>query len=507
MTQATDRQERLALSGIVKRFGTFSANDEVALSVKTGSVHAILGENGAGKSTLMNIIYGLYQPDEGTILVNGWEERISSPRHALELGIGMVHQHFKQVETMTVVENIVIGLPGHGLLDLGRHRARIVELAAELGFEIDPDQEVWRLPVGMQQRVEILKLLYRNADLLILDEPTSVLTPSEVGPFFSLLRKLKDSGRTIILITHKFDEVLSMADDITVMRASRVVATRQTSQTDARELARLMVGRDITSELVRKPVTPGRVMLKVSDLRVVSERGVAAVDGVSIDVRQGEILGLAGVDGNGQKELAEAIGGVRPSSGGTIEVGGTDVRDFDPSARKNVLRMGFVPEDRQRMGLDLDSNVAMNMVLRSFRAKPFATAGWMNFGAIERHAINLAERYDVRMRGINQNARDLSGGNQQKIILAREIEDEPDVLVVAQPTKGLDIGAIEFVQKTLLAQRERGCAILYISTELEDLLQVADRVAVISKGKITGVIPRSEASSQRLGLMMAGMAQ
>lgn len=507
MALSQDNNYRLALRGVVKRFGTFCANDAVDISVTEGSVHAILGENGAGKSTLMNIIYGLYQPDAGTILVRGRQADIPSPRHALALGIGMVHQHFKQVETMTVVENIVIGLPGNGFLDLQRHRARIIELAAELGFEINPDEPVWRLPVGMQQRVEILKLLYRNADLLILDEPTSVLTPSEVGPFFALLRRLKDSGRTIILITHKFDEVLSMSDDITVMRAGKVVATMPTKDTDARELARLMVGRDITSELTKSPASPGRTMLKISDLRVVGERGLAAIDGLSLEVRQGEILGLAGVDGNGQRELAEAIGGVCSVASGSIEVDGTDVRDFGPAARKNELRMGFVPEDRQRMGLDLDSSIALNMVLRSFRSKPFSTAGWMNFAAIDEHAKSLAQRYDVRMRGIAQTARDLSGGNQQKIILAREIEDEPDVLIVSQPTKGLDIGAIDFVQKTLLAQRERGCAILYISTELEDLLQVADRVAVISKGRIVGNIARSEATSQRLGLMMAGVAQ
>lgn len=502
-----DRVPRLALRGISKRFGTFYANDAVDLGVAEGSVHAVLGENGAGKSTLMNVIYGLYQPDSGSISVRGETVAIASPRHALALGIGMVHQHFKLVETMTVVENIVIGLAGIGFLDLDRHRQRIMRVAEELGFEIDPDEPVWRLPVGMQQRVEILKLLYRNADLLILDEPTSVLTPSEVEPFFSLLRKLRQSGRTVLLITHKFDEVLGMADDITVMRAGKVVATTKTPDTNARQLAQLMVGRDVSAVLEKNPCNPGKPLLRITDLRIMNQRGIAAVDRLSLEVRAGEIVGLAGVDGNGQRELAEAIGGVREIASGSIEINGKDARGYDPAERKHRLRMGFVPEDRQRMGLDLDSSIAFNMVLRNYRSKPFSTAGWMNFRAIEDHAKSLAERYDVRMRGVTQRARDLSGGNQQKIILAREIEDQPDVLVVAQPTKGLDIGAIEFVQKTLLAQRERGCAILYISTELEDLLQIADRVAVIFKGEIAAVMPRSEATSERLGLLMAGTTQ
>ncbi|MDN2565535.1 ABC transporter ATP-binding protein [Aquibium sp. A9E412] len=496
---------RLALEGITKRFGGFTANDAVDLSVEEGSVHAILGENGAGKSTLMNIIYGLYQPDGGRIRVRGETVRINTPRQALALGIGMVHQHFKQVPTMTVTENVILGLPG-ARLDLAGHGARIRALAETLGFEIDPHEQLWHLPVGAQQRVEILKLLYREADLLIFDEPTSVLTPSEVGPFFELLRKLKQSGRTVVLITHKLDEVMGMADRVSVMRHGRKVADVETCETDQRALARLMVGRDIVVDISAGEGHVGETVLELRDLQVIGARGVTAVDGLSLAVRAGEIVGLAGVDGNGQRELAEAIAGLCPVRGGSIAIRGTSLDGVSPDRRRRRFRLGYVPEDRQRTGLDLDSSIAFNMALRSYRHPPFSRLGWMRFGAIAAHAERLARRYDVRMRSLSQRVRDLSGGNQQKIILAREIDADPDVLVVSQPTKGLDVGAIEFVQKTLLAARERGCAILYISTELEDLLQVADRVAVVFRGRIVGEMPRGAAQAERLGLMMAGHA-
>jgi simple sugar transport system ATP-binding protein len=497
---------RISLEGIVKTFGGFRANDDVSIHVAEGSIHAILGENGAGKSTLMNIIYGLYQPDAGRILSRGREVKISNPRQAMALGIGMVHQHFKQVDTMTVTENVVLGLPGRPVLNLAQDRKRIIDLAQELGFDIDPDQPMWSLPIGMQQRVEILKLLYRQADLLILDEPTSVLTPSEIKPFFNLLSRLRSSGRTIVLITHKLDEVMEMADRVTVMRLGRVVANIEASETNSRELARLMVGREVIFDVTRTPPRIGSPVLEVAGLVATDERGLSALDGLSLTVNAGEIVGIAGVDGNGQRELAETIAGLRKASAGTVKICGQVADRLNPAERKRRLRMGFVPEDRQKVGLDLDSDIAFNMVLRSFRLPPFSRHGWVDFAKIKTHAKQLAERYDVRMRGVGQRARDLSGGNQQKIILAREMEDEPELLIVSQPTKGLDVGAIEFVQRTLLAQRDRGTGILYISTELEELLMVADRLAVIFNGRIVGELPVSEATPERLGLLMTGKA-
>ncbi|RKF16746.1 ABC transporter ATP-binding protein [Roseovarius spongiae] len=501
MTAAPDR---LALEGIVKQFGTFRANDDVNLRIAKGSIHAILGENGAGKSTLMNVIYGLYEQDAGRIISNGQEVRITDPREAMALGIGMVHQHFKQVNTMSVVENVVLGLPGKQILDLDDDRRRVRELAAELGSEIDPDQPMWTLPIGTQQRVEILKMLYRDADLLILDEPTSVLTPTEIRAFFDLLEKLRESGRTILLITHKLDEVMDLADRVTVMRLGRVEAELEIAETNPRELARVMVGRDVVFDVEHTAPKVGDPVLEIEGISAVDNRGIGALDGLSLTVRGGEILGLVGIDGNGQGELAETIAGLRDISKGRISICGQDARGFDPAQRKSALGMGYVPEDRQKVGLDLDSDIAFNMVLRSFRAPPFSRAGWINFRKIRSHAEDLAGRYDVRMQNVSQRVRDLSGGNQQKIILAREIEDDPRLLVVAQPTKGLDVGAIEFVQRTLLAQRDRGTGVLYISSELEELLLVADRLAVIFKGRIVGEMPASEATSEKLGLLMTG---
>jgi ABC-type uncharacterized transport system ATPase subunit len=500
----TAEPDRLTLEGIVKRFGTFRANDDVNLKIAMGSIHAILGENGAGKSTLMNVIYGLYEQDAGRILSKGVEVRITDPREAITLGIGMVHQHFKQVNTMSVVENVVLGLPGRQILNLDNDRRRIKELAAEFGSEIDPDQPMWTLPIGMQQRVEILKMLYRDADLLILDEPTSVLTQSEIKSFFSLLEKLRESGRTILLITHKLDEVMALADRVTVMRLGRVEAELETSTTTPSELARLMVGRDVVFDIEHTAPKVGDPVLELDGITAVDDRGIGALHALSLTVRGGEILGIVGIDGNGQRELAETVAGLRDISSGRISICGQDACGVDPAERKRVLGMGYVPEDRQKVGLDLDSDIAFNMVLRSFRAAPYSHYGWMNFKKIRAHAEDLAKRYDVRMQNVSQRVRDLSGGNQQKIILAREIEDNPKLLIVAQPTKGLDVGAIEFVQRTLLTQRDKGTGVLYISSELEELLLVADRLAVIFKGRIIGEMPASEATSENLGLLMTG---
>ncbi|HEV7434127.1 MAG TPA: ABC transporter ATP-binding protein [Pseudorhizobium sp.] len=501
MTEAPDR---LTLEGITKRFGPFCANNDVNLQIAEHSIHAILGENGAGKSTLMNIIYGLYTPDAGRILSRGREVTISDPREAMALGIGMVHQHFKQVNTMSVVENVVLGLPGKQILDLGEDRRRVSEMAAELGSAIDPDQLMSTLPIGQQQRVEILKMLYREADLLILDEPTSVLTPNEIESFFKLLRQLRDSGRTILLITHKLDEVMDLSDRVTVMRQGRVEAELEISDTTPRELARVMVGRDVVFDVAHTKPRVGAPVLEVEGISAVDDRGVQALHNLSLKVRGGEILGIVGIDGNGQRELAEAVVGLRELTGGTISISGTDTKSYGPNERKHKLKVGYVPEDRQKVGLDLDSDISLNMVLRGYRQAPYSNFGLMDYARIRTHAEDLAKRYDVRMRGVSQRVRDLSGGNQQKIILAREIEDDPKVLVVSQPTKGLDVGAIEFVQRTLLSQRDEGAGILYISSELDELLLVADRLAVIFKGRIVGELPASEATPEKLGLLMTG---
>lgn len=496
----------LVLDGVTKSFGPLKANDRVSLHVRQGTVHAILGENGAGKTTLMNILYGLYHPDEGRILIGGREVRIDSPRTALKLGIGMVHQHFMLVGPLTVTENVILGMnQGQLTLGLQEHARRLAELSHRFGFEVDPNEVVWKLPMGMQQRVEILKLLYHNADILILDEPTSVLTPQETGPFFEVLTRLKRGGKTILFITHKLEEVMAVADVVTVMRNGQVTAEMETARTAPRELARLMIGRDVMFDFERARAGSGPVVLEVEDLRAYNDRGLLALDGVFFTVRAGEILGIAGVDGNGQTELAEVIAGLRPLAGGRIRVDGEEISHTSVSERKHRLRLGYVPEDRQRVGLVLDHSVRDNLVLRNYHRPPFARFGWLDFAAMRTHAEQLVRQYDVRLRDIDQETRYLSGGNQQKLILAREIEDDPQIFIVSQPTKGLDVGAIEFVQRTLLKQRDQGVAILYISTELEHLLAVCDRIAVISRGRITGLLTTEEATPERLGMLMAGV--
>jgi simple sugar transport system ATP-binding protein len=495
----------LVVEDVTKTFGELKANDGVSLHVRRGGVHAILGENGAGKTTLMNILYGLYDPDEGRILIDGNEVGIDNPKAALEHGIGMVHQHFMLVGPLTVTENVILGMKKLGLtLGLADHGRKLAELSDSFGFQVDPSELVWKLPMGMQQRVEILKLLYHSADIFILDEPTSVLTPSETGPFFQVLERLTEAGKTIIFITHKLEEVMAVADQVTVMRDGKVMAEMATAETDRRELARLMVGRDVVFDIERPEANLGEVMLEAEGLRANNDRGLQALDDITFQVRAGEILGLAGVDGNGQAELAEVITGLRPLDAGHVRIAGDDVSEASVAERKHQYGVAYVPEDRHRVGLVLDHTVQSNLMLRDYERAPFAKFKILDFGAIRANAEALVKRYDVRLQGVDQETRYLSGGNQQKLILAREIEGGPKVLIVAQPTKGLDVGAIEFVQNTLLEQRRQGVAILYISTELEHLLAVSDRIAVIFQGRISGILEPAEATPERLGMLMAG---
>ena len=496
---------KLSLENVSKSFGALKANNRVNLNVRPGTVHAVLGENGAGKSTLMNILYGLYRPDEGRIAVDGRDLTIDSPRAALAAGIGMVHQHFMLVGQLTVTENILLGMKGLGLrVDLDGHAAKLQELSESFGFEIDPHAQVDKLPIGMQQRVEILKLLYHNAEIFILDEPTSVLTPNETGPFFELLRRLTSAGKTIIFITHKLEEVMVVADNVTVMQDGEVKTSVPTSETDPKSLARIMVGRDVLFEVKRSAHSTGKPVLQVDDVCAMNDRGLPALDRLSFEVRAGEVFGIAGVDGNGQAELAETIAGLRPITSGRVLVAGQDINHATASERAGRHGLAYVPEDRHRDGLVLDESVSKNMILRRYNDDAFARYGFFDRKAIREHAETLTSAFDVRLQSVDQEVRYLSGGNQQKVILARELESEPKVLIVAQPTKGLDVGAIEFVQSQILVQRDRGAGVLYISTELEHLLDVCDRVGVLYRGRLMDTVGSSDATPERIGLLMAG---
>ena len=499
----------LGLKQISKFFGDFKALDGVNLDITKGSIHAILGENGAGKTTLMNILYGLYQPDSGDIVLNGRKTAIASPRKAMDLGIGMIHQHFMLVDSLTVVENVVLGLSGQGLsLSLKEHAARLSELGDSFGFDIDPFREIWKLPIGMRQRVEILKVLYRDASLIIFDEPTSVLAPNEIMSFLDGLRRLREAGKTVIFITHKIEEVTQVSDRITIMRHGRVTAETNIADTDAREVAQLMVGRDIVFDTIKSPdAAPGEIVVSVRDLRARDNRGIETLKGVSFEIRAGEIFGIAGVDGNGQAELAQVLTGLRAPESGSVTVCGKDITALSVHDRRHKVGMSFVPEDRHGAGLVLDRPIAHNAILRDFTVPPFSNYGVLRKREVRRATEDWAKRYDVRLQSIDQNVRFLSGGNQQKLIFARELECAPSIMVVMQPCKGLDIGAIEAVQRAVSEQRTRGVAILYISTELEHILALCDQVAVMCAGEITGILPPEEATGERIGALMGGLSE
>jgi general nucleoside transport system ATP-binding protein len=500
-----DEPPVLELRGITKRFPGVLANDHVDFDLRRGEVHALLGENGAGKSTLMSILYGLYTADEGEIRMNGEPVAIGSPKAAIERGIGMVHQHFMLIPVMTVTENIVLANePVHGgvLLDEAAAEKRVAEVARTFNFAVDPHARVQNITVGQQQRVEIMKALYRNADILILDEPTAVLTPQEAAELFEILRRLTREGISVIFITHKLNEVLEIADRITVLRRGKAVETIPREGATEAGLARSMVGREVLLRVEKKPATPGEPLLVVEDLLVRDDRGLDAVRGVTFDVRAGEIVGIAGVDGNGQSELIDALTGLRHPASGSIRIAGEDVTGA--TARDTLdAGIGHIPEDRHRRGLVLEFNLAENLVLHDYGKEPFSRFGWLNPRGLFGWARKLLQEFDVRGGGPETRGASLSGGNQQKVVLAREINRDPRLLIAGQPTRGLDVGAIEFVHQRLVEQRDEGKAVLLVSLELEEILSLSDRILVLYEGRIVGEFPPT-VSEEQLGIAMTG---
>lgn len=497
----------LELRGITKRFPGVLANDHIDITLREGKILALLGENGAGKSTLMNILYGLYKPDEGKIIVRGQEVEIHDPNDAIARGIGMVHQHFMLVPVMTVTENVMLGVEPvkNGLfLDQAKVAARIREISDQYGLEVDPDAYIKDLPVGIQQRVEIIKVLYRSADILILDEPTAVLTPQEVEGLFKIIRSLIEKGKSIIFITHKLKEVLQIADDITVLRLGKVVGSISPQEATPEILASMMVGREVSLVVSKQPAKPAEPVLEVKDLYVRDERQNLTVNGISFDVRKGEVLGIAGVQGNGQTELVYALTGLLPLESGEIRLLGQPVRHTTP---RNILERGVahIPEDRQRHGLILSFPVHDNLVLCTYYKPPFARGITLQEKVIFENAEALVKQFDVRTPSIFVNAGGLSGGNQQKVIVAREFSRPIELLIASQPTRGLDVGSIEYIHSQIIKKRDEGSGVLLVSSELDEILALSDRIAVMYKGHIMEIIEAGKANKEYLGLLMAGV--
>ncbi len=504
---AHDRTPVLEVRGITKRFPGVLANDHIDLTLMPGEIHALLGENGAGKTTLMNIIYGLYRQDEGQILVRGQEVTIRDPNDAIRLGIGMVHQHFMLIPVFTVAENIILGmeLVRKGVvLDRRRAEQRIRELSHQYGLDVDPTAYVRDLPVGAQQRVEIVKALFRQADILILDEPTAVLTPQETEDLFHVMRSLAERGKSIVFISHKLKEVLAVADRITVLRAGRVVGTCRPQEATEADLAEMMVGRKVVLTVPKSDAHPGEVVLEVQGLRVRDSRGSEVVRGVSFSVRAGEILGIAGVQGNGQTELVEALTGLRAVEAGTVCILG---RDMTHALVRQRIEAGLshVPEDRQRHGLVLSYPVADNLVLCTYYRPPFARGISLDQQAIEQNAMRLVREFDIRTPSVYVPVNSLSGGNQQKTIVARELSRPVRLLIAAQPTRGLDVGSIEYIHRQIVAMRDAGTAVLLVSAELDEITALSDRIAVMYRGEIIATLPAAQATREKLGLLMAGV--
>lgn len=490
---------------ITKIFGEFVANDKINLELRKGEIHALLGENGAGKSTLMNMLAGLLEPTSGEIVVNGKSEKLDSPSKAASLGIGMVHQHFMLVEAFTVAENIILGseVTNKGVLDLKKANADILELSERYGLAVDPTAKVEDISVGAQQRVEILKTLYRGADILIFDEPTAVLTPAEILELMEIMKTLVKEGKSIILITHKLDEIRAVADRVTVIRRGKSIQTVGIEGATNKDLAEMMVGRSVSFVTEKEEAQPKEVVLAISDLVVNENRGVPAVKELSLDVRAGEIVGIAGIDGNGQSELIQAITGLRKVKSGSIKIKGQEVVGLSPR-KITEMNVSHVPEDRHRDGLVLEMMLSENIALQTYYKEPLSKNGVLNYNQINSYARKLMEEFDVRAANEIVPASALSGGNQQKAIIAREVDRNPDLLIVSQPTRGLDVGAIEYIHKRLIGECDKGKAVLVVSFELDEILNLSDRIAVIHDGKIQGIVKPSETNKQELGILMAG---
>jgi len=497
----------LELRGITKRFPGVLANDHIDLTLNEGQILALLGENGAGKTTLMNILYGLYNPDEGEVIVRGQKVEIESPNEAIDVGIGMVHQHFMLVPVFTVTENVMLGaekIRMGGVLDRRSAAKKIRQISEHYHLEVDPNAYVKDLPVGVQQRVEIIKLLYREADILILDEPSAVLTPQEVEGLFEIMRTLIDRGKSIIFITHKLGEVLEIADQITVIRRGKVVGSTTPAEANKRKLAEMMVGREVSFEVDKGSSKVGDPVLVVNNLSVLDDRQQVTVEGVSFEVHAGEVLGIAGVQGNGQTELVEALTGMRESLDGDIKLLGQDISHSKP---RKITEMGtaHVPEDRQRDGLILSFPVSDNLVLNSYYLPPFTKGVVLQQDAIMKNAETLIQEFDIRTPSANTNVGSLSGGNQQKVIVAREFSRPIKLLVASQPTRGLDVGSVEYIHRRIIEKRDEGTAVLLVSTELDEIMELSDRIAVMYRGKIIDIVPAEEATKERIGLLMAGV--
>ncbi len=498
----------LELRGITKHFPGVLANDHIDLTLEQGEIHALLGENGAGKTTLMNILYGLYQPDEGEIFVRGKKIEIHSPSDAIAAGIGMVHQHFMLVPVFTVTENVMLGAEATrwaGVLDRASAAARVRQISEQYGLAVDPTARVEDLPVGVQQRVEIIKLLYREADILIFDEPTAVLTPQEADELFKIMRSLAAQGKSIIFITHKLREVLTVADRITVIRRGKVVGTTRPAEADRNKLAAMMVGREVKLEIEKTPAQVGEVVLEVENLVVLDDRHQVAVDDVSFEVRAGEVFGIAGVQGNGQTELVQVLTGLRAPAQGRIRILGRDVTRASPRA-VTELGTAHVPEDRQRDGLVLPFTVADNLVLQTYYKPPIARGAVLQTNRIHETGTRLIEEFDIRTPSPYALAGSLSGGNQQKVIVAREFSRPIRLLIAAQPTRGLDVGSIEYIHNRILEKRNSGCAVLLVSPELDEIMELSDRIGVMYRGKIVAIIPAEAATKEYVGLLMAGIS-
>ncbi len=495
------------MQGIYKYFPSTNvlANKHVDLAVNQGEVHALVGENGAGKTTLMNILYGLIRPDQGRIRVNGQEVQINHPDDAIRLGIGMVHQHFKLVPSFTVAENIMLGMEPHtlGVLRKRDESEQVRRLSEEFGMPVDPNVRIRELPVGMQQRVEILKALQRRAQILILDEPTAVLTPQEARELFVIIRKLAQSGKTVIFITHKLLEVMEVADRVTVMRRGERVGTKDIKDTSIREMAKMMVGREVLFELEKKPAQPGQVVLDVKNLVVAGSGGIPAILNVSLNVREGEILGIAGVNGNGQTELVEAITGMRPVEGGSVRLLGKDISHLPVWARRRA-GMAHIPEDRMRVGLNLKTSLDENLIVSRYRLPEFSKLGFLVRSNIRQFSEMTIKQFEIAAARVGSGIATLSGGNLQKVVLGRELSGEPKLIVANQPTRGLDVGSIEFVHRRLLEARDKGAAILLVSVELDEIMSLSDRIAVLFRGQIAGEMDAAEATEENLGILMAG---